>query len=48
MSLDDMGNGLSIGRIYELKAPITPKEAAERGKRGTWLYLRKIYKTDAS
>ena len=30
--LDDMGNGLSIGRIYELKAPLTSREAAERAK----------------
>lgn len=31
--LDDMGNGLSIGRIYELKSPLTSKEAAERAKK---------------
>lgn len=31
--LDDMGNGLSIGRIYELKAPLTSEEVAERAKK---------------
>lgn len=30
--LEDMGNGLSIGRIYDLNVPLSPRETAEKLK----------------
>lgn len=31
--LEDMGNGLSVGRIYGMKAPLPPRETAQRLKK---------------